>query len=295
MINRITNLTLTTSAQRGLQEHQARLAEARDKATSLAKISRPSDDPAAIASAMQTRGLQAAAAQYGRNIDDAGAWVALGDSALEQATNTLNKVRDLAFQAGNGSLNPAAREALAAEIESLNVELLRVANSQYAGRKLFAGNSDAGAAYSPGNPPVYNGTAGSSVERRIGAGSTIRVDLDGAGIFGQGATSTFALLGNIATAIRAGSEVTSQVAAVDSKISTTVAARAELGTRQARLELVGQANTELEGRLETQRTGLEQEDLGAMILNLKVQENNYQAALAATARVLQPSLMDFLR
>lgn len=295
MINRITNLTLTTSAQRGLQEHQARLAEARDKATSLAKISRPSDDPAAIASAMQTRGLQTAAAQYGRNIDDAGAWVALGDSALEQATNTLNKVRDLAFQAGNGSLNPAAREALAAEIESLNVELLRVANSQYAGRNLFAGNSDAGAAYSPGNPPVYNGTAGSSVERRIGEGSTIRVDLDGAGIFGQDATSTFALLGNIATAIRAGSEVTSQVAAVDIKITTTVAARAELGTRQARLDLVGQANTELEGRLETQRTGLEQEDLGAMILNLKVQENNYQAALAATARVLQPSLMDFLR
>lgn len=295
MINRVTNLTMTTAAQRGLQEHQARLAEAQNRATSLDKMSRPSDDPAAMASALQTRSLQAAAAQYGRNIDDATAWVTLGDSAMEQATNALNKVRDLTFQGGNGSLSPAARDALAGEIESLNAELFQVANSTFSGRNLFAGSSDAAGAFSPGKPPTFNGVAGSSVERRIGAEGTVRVDLDGAAIFGEGANSTFALLSGITAALRSGADVSGQVAAVDTKISGAIAARADLGTRQARLEKVAGTNKELESHLENQRTGLEKEDLGAMILNLKLQENNYQAALAATAKVLQPSLMDFLR
>ena len=36
-------------------------------------------------------------------------------------------------------------------------------------------------------------------------------------------------------------------------------------------------------------------DLGSVIMDLKLQETNYQVALAATAKVLQPTLMDFLR
>ena len=71
--------------------------------------------------------------------------------------------------------------------------------------------------------------------------------------------------------------------------------RAEIGTRQAQLERAGNVNTELEATLDAQRTGIEKADLGSVIMDLKLQETNYQVALAATARVLQPTLMDFLR
>jgi flagellar hook-associated protein 3 FlgL len=46
--------------------------------------------------------------------------------------------------------------------------------------------------------------------------------------------------------------------------------------------------------LEAQRADVEDVDLGKAILDLKAQELSYQAALAVTARALQPSLMDFL-
>ena len=55
MLNRVTNLTMSASAQRTLQAQQAKLAELQDKASTLDKISRPSDDPAATAQALQTR------------------------------------------------------------------------------------------------------------------------------------------------------------------------------------------------------------------------------------------------
>ena len=41
--------------------------------------------------------------------------------------------------------------------------------------------------------------------------------------------------------------------------------------------------------------GLEDVDLSKVLLDLKTQDVNYQTAIAVTARVLQPTLMDFLR
>jgi flagellar hook-associated protein 3 FlgL len=307
MLNRVTNLTMNTAAQRSLQFQQAKLAELQDKATSLNKISRPSDDPAATAQALATRSLQAANAQYGRNIDDGNTWLTAADSALEQATNVMRRVKDLTVMAGNGSLNQSGKDAIAAELESLKTDLISIANSQHLGRNIFAGNSDAAGAFTTGTPrnpsipsdtgtpPTFNGTGASAVERRISATQTVRVDADGATIFGNGTGSVFDIVGKLAADLRTGTDVDPRVADVDTAFKNIVNGRAEIGTRQAQLERAGNVNTELEASLDAQRTGIEKADLGSVIMDLKLQETNYQVALAATAKVLQPTLMDFLR
>ena len=192
MLNRVTNLTMNTAAQRSLQTQQAKLAELQDRATSLNKISRPSDDPAATAQALATRSLQAANAQYGRNIDDGNTWLTAADSALEQATNVMHRIKDLTVLAGNGSLNQSGKDAIANELESLKTDLVSIANTQHLGRNIFAGSSDKAGAFTPGTPrnpgipsdtgtpPTFNGTGDSPVERRISATQTVRVDADGA-------------------------------------------------------------------------------------------------------------------
>src|SRR4249919_2669548 len=128
MLNRVTNLTMSANAQRTLQTQQSRLAELQEKATTLNKISRPSDDPAATAQALDTRARLAANAQYGRNIDDGNTWLTAVDSALEQATNVMHRIKDLTVQAGNGSLPQSGRDAIAAELESLKTDLASIAN-----------------------------------------------------------------------------------------------------------------------------------------------------------------------
>ncbi|WP_427133811.1 flagellar hook-associated protein FlgL [Pseudarthrobacter sp. S9] len=295
MLNRVTNLTMSASAQRTLQTQQSRLAALQEKASSLDKISRPSDDPAATGQALQTRSRLAASAQYGRNIDDGGNWLTAADSALGQATNVLGKIRDLTVQAGNGALNQPAKDAIAIELEGLGKDMLSIANTQHLGRNIFAGSSDAAGAFAPGNPPVFNGIPGSTVERRISDNQTVRVDADGAKIFGDGASSVFKLVNDMATALRAGTDISPRLAEVDSAFKAVINGRAEIGTRQAQLERAGNVNTELEATLDAQKMGIEKADLGSVIMDLKLQETNYQVALAATARVLQPTLMDFLR
>jgi flagellar hook-associated protein 3 FlgL len=307
MLNRVTNLTMTSAAQRSLQLQQSRLAELQDKASSLDKITRPSDDPSATAQALQTRNRQAAAVQYGRNIDDGDSWLTVADSALGQATNLMNRVRDLTLQAANGSLGQKERDAIATELEGLNTDLLSVANTQHLGRNVFAGSSDKAGAFTlgtppdpnvpgdPGTPPSFTGAANSSVERRVSANRTIRVDADGAAIFGNGSTSIFATITQITTDLRAGTAPTAHLAQLDAGIKNIINGRAEVGTRQAELERAGTVNTDLEASLDAQKTGIEKADLGSVIMDLKLQETNYQVALAATAKVLQPTLMDFLR
>lgn len=295
MLNRVTNLTMTAAAQRTLQTQQSKLAQLQENATSLDKISRPSDDPAATGRALQTRAQLAATAQYGRNIEDGERWLTAADSALGQANDVLNKIRDLTVQAGNGALDQTAKDAIAIQLDGLNQDLLASANTKHLGRSIFAGSSDAPAAFDPKDSYTFKGVAGSTVERRISADQTIRVDADGAKIFGTGGASVFTLVSDMAAALRAGNDITPRLSDVDTVLQNVITGRAEIGTQQVRLERAGNVNTEMEATLDAQKTGIEKADLGSVILELKLQETNYQVALAATARVLQPTLMDFLR
>ncbi|HKU02149.1 MAG TPA: flagellar hook-associated protein FlgL [Arthrobacter sp.] len=295
MLNRVTTQMMAASSQRSLQSAQTRLAELQDRALTLKNINRPSDDPAGAAQAIALRGQLNAANQYGSNISDGNGWLAAADTALGQSTNILNRVRDLVVQVANGTLNDSAKEAIAVEIEGLGKDLLTQANTQYLGRNVFAGSSDTDGAFTNSTPPVFNGGSGASVERRVAASRTVRVDSDGGAIFGDGAASVFAVVSDVVADIRAGVNPNGRLAAIGAKIQSVIDGRADVGMRQTRL---GQAQDSLEGMkatLETQRSRVEDLDLGKAVMDLKVQETNYQVALAVTAKVLQPTLMDFLR
>ena len=295
MLNRVTNQTMSAAAQLNLQAGQAKLAALQDKASNLKNIARPSDDPAATANLLATKSQLSAAGQYSNNIDDGNGWLTTADSALGQATNILNRVRDLTVQAANGSLNSNAKEAIAVEIEGLNKDLLAQANTQYLGRNVFAGSSDSAGAFSNATPPVFNGTPGSTVERRIDATQTVRVDADGGAIFGDGAGSVFALVSNVVADIRSGADVSGRLTAIGDKIKSVVNGRADVGARQTKLMRAQDSVDGLKASLDAQRSGIEDADIGKVVMDLKLQETNYQVALAVTAKTLQPTLMDFLK
>jgi flagellar hook-associated protein 3 FlgL len=292
---RVTEQTMAAAAQRGLSLSQTRLANAQQAASWGQRIGRPSDDPVGTAGALQVHAQIAATNQYKRNIDDGTAWLTTLDGALGSATGFLRQVRDLTIQAGNGSLGQDSRNAIAQQIDSLRQDLLSAANTRYLGRSVFAGTSDAEGAFTDGNPPAFNGVPGDTVQRRIGADQTVRVDGDGAAIFGAGAGSIFAVLDAISSDLRNGVDPTSRLQALDTGMNVLVAGRADIGTRLSQLQRAGSENMTDQNTLETQRSGIEDTDLGKAILDLQLQQTNYQAALAVTAKTLMPSLMDFLK
>jgi flagellar hook-associated protein 3 FlgL len=293
MVSRVTNQTLLTSVQHNLQTTMARLAALQGQASSQKAIAKPSDDPTRTGDSLQVRAQQRATEQYARNVDNGNGWLSMGDAALSASEGILNQVRDLTLQGANdATMSPASREALASQLDGLKAELLSQANTKYQGRSVFAGNSDARVAFD--SDYGFSGVAGSAVQRRIGADTTVRVDADGAAVFGTGGNSAFALIDRISADLRAGVNVSIHLDAVDDRLNAVIAGHAELGTRHAEILKADDTLMTLSTSLEAQRSRIEDIDLGKVILDLKLQEVSYQSALAVTARVLQPTLMDFL-
>lgn len=295
MISRITTSALMRSSQRNLQANLSTLAKLQDQATSQKLITKPSDDPTGTSNAMAVRGEQRATAQYTRNANNGNNWLTTIDSSLGSTLTLLNRVRDqTVLGANDGAMSAAAKEAIAVELEGLRDDLLKVANTQYLGRNVFAGNSDAGAAFTDvAGVIAYTGT-GTGVDRRVDANSTVRVDADGVAVFGTGPASVFTLVDSIVADLRAGVNVGPRLTELDTRIKSVISQQADVGARQGQI-MKAQENLVIKSAtLETQRSVIEDIDLGKVILELKQAQVNYQAALQVTASVIQPTLMDFL-
>lgn len=292
-MTRITTAALNLNAERNLQAGMTRLATIQNKAGTQKEIGKPSDDPSGTANVMALRAEQRLNAQFSRNVQDANGWLSTTDKALTSATDIIQQVRDLTVKGANdGALSPDAKEAIALELDQLHDALLTAANTQFMGRHVFAGTTNESEALTKGTYQ-FHGTA--AVERRIGPNSTVRVDAAGATVFGEGKDSVFQLVKDIAVALRAGTNISPKIGDVDKHLQQVLGAQATIGASHAAVLAADDALLSDAVSLEARRSGIEDIDLGKVILELKTQEVAYQAALSAAARTLQPSLMDFLR
>jgi flagellar hook-associated protein 3 FlgL len=322
MIGRVTQQTVQRSTLTNMQSNLAAMSTLQNKLSGMKNIAKPSDDPSGTAAAMSLRSALRANEQHARNISDGSSWLTTAGTAMQSSLDVLRRVRDLTVQgASTGLLNGEAREALAIEIEGLRDNLLAQANTTYLGRSVFAGTA-AGAAVTgpaptspgattppeaapvppevPGTPqptPPYTFTRfeGAAVERRIDASTTVRVDVDGAAAFGSGDASVFATLDRIAKGLRDGTDVGPEITKLDLHRDAMLHEVAALGSRQSQVEAAAARSMETKVSLTSQLTAIEDVDLAGTIMEVQMQEVAYQAALGAASRVLQPTLMDFLR
>jgi flagellar hook-associated protein 3 FlgL len=285
---------MTRNAQSNLQTSAQRLATLQDQGSSLQLITKPSDDPRGTSASLAVRSQISASDQYSRNIDNGIGWIKTIDSALTTTEGLLQRVRDLTVKGANtATLSPAALEAIAVEVDSLRDALMIEANTSFNGRSVFAGTSDAGVAFQPDYS--YTGVAGSTVERRIADASTIAVDADGTAVYGVGAGSVFALLDQISTDLRSGTNVGPRLDEIDDRLTAIVVVHASVGARQTQLETADRNLASAAIALEERRATIEDVDISRLVLDLKQQEVNYQAALSVSARAIPQTLMDFLR
>lgn len=298
MINRVTQQTVQRTTLANVQLNLAKMSDLQARMSSGKVITKPSDDPAGTAKAMTLRAQTRAAEQFSRNADDGVAWLSTVDSALNASVTGLRQARDLTVQGGNGALNAAGREAIARQLEGVRDTLLGQANTAYLGRSVFAGTSDAGVAFTDGAavpPYAWTGTPGATVERRVAADSTVRADADGAAVFGTGAGSVFALIDSVAADLRAGVDVSPRLAELDTRMDAMLGELSGAGTRYNRMTAAQDLTAKAMTDLSIQLGQVEDIDLAATILDLEAQEVSYKGALGAASRVLQPTLMDFLR
>ena len=301
-LNRVTQNMLSHRALDGLQAGLGRVSHIQEQLSTGRIINRPSDDPSGATSAMRLRTSRSDQQQYARNADDGLGWLDQIDTTLSSVTIQVRQARELGLQGANtGAMSAQGREALATEVDKIREGLLGDANATYLGRPVFGGITAGDKAYvddTTVTPPVakFVGVPG-GVTRIVADGVQVRVDSDGPSVFGADGVSMFdhltelsaALRGGDATAIR---DATQKLTDDATRVTT---AQADVGTRAARIEKAKVAAEDADLSLSSRLSEVENTDLPKATVELQLQQVAYQAALAATAKVMQPSLLDFLR
>jgi flagellar hook-associated protein 3 FlgL len=295
---RVTQHTIATNSLANLQTNLGRVSQLQEQMTSGRVINRPSDSPTGTVSALGLRGEIRTTEQYSRNANDAVSWLGTQDTTLTSINDVLQRVRVLTLQGSNdGALGPAAREALATEVKSLRETTRGLANTTFLGRPIFGGTTSFTQAFvvDPTQKIVYQGDGG-EVVRRIGADATVRVDTDGQAVFGPNGSSVFDVLDKLADDLVSNpGALAGDLGALDDATLRVRTALTEVGSRFNRAEAARQAADDRVLTLRATLSGVEDIDLPHTIMDLQMQQMAYQTALGATAKALQPSLMDFLR
>ncbi|ATE53933.1 MULTISPECIES: flagellin [Actinosynnema] len=290
-ISRVTERSMSTGILSSLQRNQNKMDQLREAISSGRQLTKPSDGPTDTVSAMQLRTEIAERGAYSRSAVDGQARLGAAETALSSTSDLLLRARDLVLQ-GKSAQSQDSREAIAAEIDAIRTSMIGLANTTYLDRPVFGGTTAGGQAFA--SDGSYLGDDG-QVMRRIANGTQVRVDVP-ADTFGTGSNQVFKVLESIAGNMRSNpAGLSADLDRLDSGIKTVNTAVTGIGTRYGQLSAADDAGQAQVVTLSARLSQIEDVDVAAAVVELQTQTVAYEASLAATARIVQPSLLDFLR
>ena len=209
MTTRIATSNAFDSAIDSLMTRQRGLSEAQMQLTSLKRVNRASDDPAAAARAERAMAREQRGEANLRAVEASRTNMSLSESTLGSATELMQQVREALVAAGNASYSDAERARIGESISAMRSQLLALANSaDGAGRYLFGGQGSS-------EPPfvdVPGGVQFRGVPGQLAAGGEpgLVLSMDGQGLWlsapsGNGVFETRAITSTGSAWVNAGS------------------------------------------------------------------------------------------
>jgi flagellin len=265
MASVINTNVVSLNAQRNLNASQTGLNQSIQRLSSGLRINSAKDDAAgmAIATRMdsQIRGSDVAI----RNSNDAISYLQVTEGGLAKATDALQRMRELAVQASNGTYGSGDRANLNTEFDQLSQELGRLSTStQFNGLNVFGG---------------------SGYTFQIGSGSADTLQVS--------AVTAAAVTGSVSEV----SNATAAITAIDAQLDAVNTSRAKLGAYQNRFEAVVsslQVNVE---NISAAKSRITDADFASETAKMTRNQILQQAgtAMLAQANQLPNSVMSLLR
>jgi len=182
---RISTIQQFNSGVRGIQDNYANASRTQEQISSGKRLLSPADDPVATVRLLQLSQESNKLAQYSDNMTAATNSLAQEEAVLNSVNNGLQRVREIALEAGGGGLTTEDRQALATELEQREEELLDLFNSRNArGEYLFGGYQSKEAPFvkNPDGSYSYQGDEGQrSVQ--IAGSKTVALNDNGKELF----------------------------------------------------------------------------------------------------------------
>lgn len=312
---------LVNSFLSDMRTNLSNMKSIQSKITSGKEISRPSDDPFKVARSMQLTSAINANKQYNQNIKDTGNYLDVTDTALNQAENVLQRVRELLVSAGNAAYGSDEKLAIQSEISQKIEELSQCMNTNFDGSYVFGGsrgtdkplNDDCSyylpdgttdlteipkiqkklsVEISPGVEMDYNVSASDVMDFTNESGESVNVKdlLEQIVNHLQGKSDD----GSADDANAAANIVGKDLTGVTDAINNILRVRAQVGANQNRMESAQSKNEDENYNLTDILSSVEDIDITEKIMEYSTMQTVYTASLQTSAKVIQPTLLDYL-
>jgi flagellar hook-associated protein 3 FlgL len=266
------------------------------------KVNVVSDDPDVISPLLAAQANLSSVQQIGTNLTQVSTEVNTGEQSLESAVSLLDQVQTLAAEGTTSTATAGGRATIAAQIQSIEQQLVGVANTQVSGRYIFSGDTDQTQPYTfdATQPDPVSSYQGSASTRTIQApnGTTFSVALTAQQIFDSTdpTTNVFTAINNMVTALNnndqtAISAANSALPAVSSYVNNQLAF---YGNVQDQVSAATTSASTLTTQLQTQISGMQDADETQAIVKLTQAQTDQQAALQSFQEIPRTTLFDYL-
>lgn len=299
---RVTQGMLTQRTLSNINSQLLRLARFQEQLSTGRRVNRPSDDPIDARRAIEIRTTISQSEQFISNITDARPHLVESEAMIQELVNIVLRAQELTIQAGNDTNSQQQLDFMAIEIDQLLEAATVSANHRTSGRSIFAGTRTLADAYSVTRVAgeitavTYQGNT-QNIDITVSPGAPVTINIPGSKVF-QSTVDIFAVLIGIRDDLRAGNKVsirTTRLDELEAGASQLLQSEARLGAISNRFDAV---TNNAEGFvLELQRVLSDKvdADFAAVMVGFNTEQNALQAALNAAARVIQLSLLDFIR
>ena len=307
---RVTEKTNFETVRGAVGRAKSRMESLQIQSSTAKKLNTPSDDPVGAVKILSLRSQRQNDLQFQENLNHARTLLELSDQALGEISELVLRARDLALsQSSSVTANDQSREAVAAELHQLTNQLINVLNLRSGERYLFGG-------FQTQQPPVdaeghYEGDDG-TMQVEVGphnwsttniAGSRIlsmALPLDSSTPEGEEGEVPLFLVGelrDLETAMRAGDSgaIQASLEPLEALFIHLTGLRAETGARIQGLAAVEQALERQSISQAALASQIQDADLVELSHELALQDQLLKASLSTAGRLLQPTLLDFLR
>jgi flagellin len=269
------------NAQRQLSSSSNGLDTAFERLSSGSRINSAADDAAGLQitnrMTSQIKGLDQAV----RNANDGISVAQVAEGAMQETTNMLQRMRELVVQADNGVNSDDDLLAIQEEVDQLETEIKRIADTtEFSGKKLLNGDADGAAA---GNDLDFLVGARGSADEKI----SIRISDKDADQLGDGTNNIDAIV--LSDGAGSDDNLTSaeRLSAIDGAIAAVGESRSELGALQNRFQSTISNLSNVSENVSAARSRIMDTDFAAETAQLTKYQIQQQASTTILAQANQ--------
>lgn len=282
-----------------LQQSQTTLNTYLQQVATGKSVTVPSDNPAASSQMVQNTLETANVDQYTKNITNVLANVQQASSALTSVVTSLTQAVTLGTQGANGTNSAANLATIAKQVQSILTAVVANANTSISGTYLFGGTASTTPPYTADSSSstgyTYNGNSNAN-SVAIGDALNVQVNLPGSQIFSSSGSDVIGALSSLVSALQSGNstQIASATTAITSAISTVSQAQGFYSNAQSQLNSQETYLQQDTVTLTTQQNNLIGVDEAQAATELSQAETANSAILAAAAKVLPNTLLNYL-